>query len=344
MASRYRSFCQKRGTEMKFGRRSKRSVSKAPILGQLLSGLNRRERRALAKQNKAMKSPAKPRRPAFGLEPVEPRLLMSVDLSYTQLNDTVTLSAGMASGTPFVNLGDAGGTLVQKNLVAPGDFALDISNTIGAGSSDNLHIDLTSFAQLATFVTGNGGTLDVTFDGGGEGFGTTNIFADHLFVDGNSGTLGYGLSIQSTSDIASSATIDATSLSLTSKTTEGGTADTGLFADAKTAVSLTGAHITTSGALSLTADSELNVSSNGFSLSQVSGNLFTSFSSSKIDVMGGSMLTSTGGDITLTSQVNGSLIAALDSSVATIGVIAGSPPAANTIDKPDHHAPGRAGV
>ena len=124
---------------MKFGRRSKRNDNKTPILGQLLSGLNRRERRALAKKNGAVKPPAKPRRPAFGLELVEPRLLMSVDLSYTQLNDTVTLSGGVSAGTPFVKLSDGGGTLVQKNLTGAGDSTISISNTLGGGFLEKVY-------------------------------------------------------------------------------------------------------------------------------------------------------------------------------------------------------------
>src|SRR3954468_8245679 len=103
---------------MKFGRRSKRNVSKTPILGQLLSGLNRRDRRALAKKGGAIQSPAKPRRPVFGLEPVEPRLLMSVDLSYPTVNDTVTLTATGPANAPIINLTSPGGVNISAPLTA----------------------------------------------------------------------------------------------------------------------------------------------------------------------------------------------------------------------------------
>src|SRR6185312_6482498 len=111
---------------MKFGRRAKHLSAKMSLLGDLLQGLNRRGRRELARKG-AVHPPVRPRRPAFGLEPVEPRLLMSVDLSGS-------------FGT------------VSQNLNAGGDTTINVFRSTGSDLfGDTLNIDLTNFATLNSF-------------------------------------------------------------------------------------------------------------------------------------------------------------------------------------------------
>jgi hypothetical protein len=316
---------------MKIGRRSKHISAKSFFSGPFLRRLNRREKLELAEKSAAAKPVVKARRPAFGLETVEPRLLMSADLSYTTLNDTLTLSIGGTSAAPIVKLSDGSGQLAQVALTNATGAEVDISRSGtggGAVSADTLHVDLTNFALLNSFVSGNGGQLTVKFDGGDEFQGTPHPFTDVLNVDGNGGTLSYGLTIQSTSDIDSSASVTATSLTLTSAQTASDLLSTGLFANANTGIDLTGANLTTTaGALTLNATSTLSVSTDGTGMSAVKGAVITSFSSADIDIGGNSALHAAGGDLDITASVNGSLTAtATGANVKLIAIVGSAAP------------------
>src|ERR1700722_4912725 len=107
---------------MSIGRRSQHTAAKNMPSRTLFSRLNRREREELraksgVAQVGAAKAPAKTQarapRPTYGLETIEPRLLMSADLSYTTLNDTMTLSIGGTAAAPTVKLSDGSGQLAS---------------------------------------------------------------------------------------------------------------------------------------------------------------------------------------------------------------------------------------
>jgi hypothetical protein len=314
---------------MKFGRRAKHLSAKMSLLGDLLQGLNRRGRRELARKG-AVRAPARPRRPAFGLEPVEPRLLMSADLSYSSLaGESMQLTVGGSAGAPTINLSGSFGT-VSKNLVGSGDTTINVLRSTGSDLfGDTLNIDLNSFATLNTFVSGSGGSLTIDFEGGDERLST-----DHLTISGNSGALNYGLNVTSTSDIATGATINVTgNLTLQSAQTEGDVLGTGLLANANTGISLNGAHLTASQGITLTAASTLNVTTTGLGLWGVSGAIITSNSNAGIDITNGSVLTATGGNIGVTASVNGNLTAsATGGGVAGLIVLAGYAAPEVTID------------
>ena len=274
------------------------------------------------------KAAAKAPRPSYGLETVEPRLLMSADLSYTTMNDTLTLSIGGTAAAPTVKLSDASGQLASVNLTAATGAEIDITRSgagSGAVSADTLNIDLTNFATLNTFVNADGGQLTVKFIGGDEFEGTPHPFTDTVNVNGVSGALGYGVTVDSSSAIDSGANLTATNITLASAQTAGDLLSTGLFANADTGINLTGAHLTTTGgALTLNATSTLSAGTNGTGMSAVKGAVITSFSSANIGIGGSSMLTAAGGDVDITASVLGSLTATAGGATANLIAIAGS--------------------
>ena len=111
---------------MKIGRRSKHVSVKSLFSGPVLRRLNRRERQELAEKSAAAQGPAKPQRPAFGLESVEPRLLMSVTIPITQTHDTMTLSIA-DSGTPTVIISDGSGQIGAATLTG-GNTEVDVNS------------------------------------------------------------------------------------------------------------------------------------------------------------------------------------------------------------------------
>src|SRR5579864_5445060 len=134
---------------MKIGRRSKHISAKSFFSGPFLRRLNRREKLELAEKSAAAKPVVKARKPAFGLETVEPRLLMSgTPLQYTTMNDVITLSIGGTSAAPIVKLTDSSAQLAQAALTGAAGTEIDVSRS-GAGggvvSADTLNIDLTNF-------------------------------------------------------------------------------------------------------------------------------------------------------------------------------------------------------
>ena len=117
---------------MKIGRRSSQTGTKGKLMAPSSRRLNRREREELRAKSAAAKPPAKAARPSYGLETVEPRLLMSADLSYTTLNDTMTLSIGGTAAAPTVNLSDGSGQLASVALTAATGAEVDVTRS-GAG-------------------------------------------------------------------------------------------------------------------------------------------------------------------------------------------------------------------
>src|SRR5262249_41897270 len=197
-------------------------------------------------------------------------------------------------------------------------------------------------------ISANGNLLSIQFTGGDQ-----RAFSDLVTLDGSpAAQLGFGLKLLSDSAISSSANASfGGNLTLNSEVTATNDplVNQGLLADAKSGITLTGAHLTASGNISLTAHSALNVDADG----SVQGNtddsglsgkitgkiadainnnlgdnihlvsLVTSFSSAKIDV-GDSVLSATGGDLTLAATVDGSLKASsINNSSFKITIVAG---------------------
>ena len=313
---------------MKIGRRSGQTATKGTLTGPAFRRLNHREREELQAKSRAAKASAKAPRPSYGLETVEPRLLMSADLSYTTINDTLTLSVGGTTAAPIVKLSDASGQLASVSLTAATGAEVDVTRS-GAGggavSADTLNIDLTNFCDPEYVCNANGGELTVKFIGGDEFEGTPHPFTDTVNVNGASGTLGYGVTIDSTSAIDSGASLTAKNITLASAQTASDTLSTGLFANADTGINLTGAHLTTTGgALTLNATSTLSVSTNGAGMSAVKGAVITSFSNANIGVGGSSMLSATGGDVDITASVQGNLTATAGGATVNLISIDGS--------------------
>ncbi len=313
---------------MKVGRRPVRTAAKDNLTTPVSRRLNPREREELKAKPDIAKAQAKAPRPSYGLETVEPRLLMSADLSYTTLNDTLTLAVGGTAAAPTVVLKDASGQLASVNLTTATGTEVDINRSgVGGGavSADTLNIDLTNFSTLNTFVNANGGQLTVKFIGGDEEQGTPHPFTDTVNVNGTSGALPYGVTVDSTSAINSGASLTAKNITLASAQTASDLLSTGLFANADTGISLTGAHLTTTGgALTLNATSTLAVSTNGTGMSAVNGAVITSFSSANIGIGGSSMLSATGGDVDITASVQGNLTATAGGATVDLISITGS--------------------
>ena len=216
--------------------------------------------------------------------------------------------------------------MATANLTTPGATEIDISRSgIGGGaiSADTINIDTSNFALLNTFMGGN--ELTIKFDGGEEFQGTPLPFVDTMNVNGASTSVTFGLTLQSTSAINSGANISAKDLTLTSAQTASDLLSTGLFANANTAIELTGAHLTTTaGALNLNANSTIAVTTDGTGMSAVKGAVITSFSTANIDVLGSSVLSATGGDVGITANVNGTMTATASAATVKLIVIAGS--------------------
>ncbi len=168
--------------------------------------------------------------------------------------------------------------------------------------------------------------------------GTPEAKTDTVNLQNSSGTLGYGLTIESSSVIDANASITATNLTLTSAQTASDLLSTGLFANADTGINLAGADLTTTaGALTLNANSTLAVNTTGTGMSAVKGAVITSFSTANIAIgpnldNTGSVLQASGGDVDITASVNGNLTASASGATVNIVVIAGSAAPSVTID------------
>ena len=211
--------------------------------------------------------PRRRRKPLF--ERLEPRLLLSADLSYAAFTTHHDLT--LKAITNVLNLYDTGTSTLEGSatLSNPGDSTVTIERGSGQGSlnGDTLRLDLDSFSTLNTFVQGDGGKLSITFDGGDQRVMPDTVTLENQ--EGGTGTIGYSLSVTSNSQISSSGTVSvAGNLSLISEQTNisgDGVTGVGLLANANTGITLTGAHLTTTtgGTLTLEAHSNLAVNSDG---------------------------------------------------------------------------------
>src|SRR5262249_25949848 len=219
-----------------------------------------------------------------------------------------------------------------------------------AAFGDTIHIALDTFSQLDTNASGIGsGGLNITFTGGDQ-----RLFQDNVSLEGAPpGPLWVGLDVHSDSKISASANASFSGdLTLTSEVTasKDPVVNEGLLADANSGITLTGAHLTASGNVTLTAHSAVSVDTTGADKGDTSDSglaskitkpfqdainknlgsfihdvsLVTSFSSATIDIGGGSVLSATSGNMSLNATVDGALKAsAVSNDAFKITIIAG---------------------
>ena len=156
-------------------------------------------------------------RQAFALETLEPRLLLSANLTYPTLSlvADMTLVADLSGSDPILELretGNLGNVLASAVLDNAGEHQVVIQRDGGDTNSDlrgdTIRIDLDSFdlPALATFVNGDGGLLDIDFVGGKDiSFleGVIPGIGNDLFrLQGTGPTsVGFNLRFHSSSDI-----------------------------------------------------------------------------------------------------------------------------------------------
>ncbi|MGH6707591.1 MAG: LEPR-XLL domain-containing protein, partial [Bradyrhizobium sp.] len=243
-------------------------------------------------------SAKKPRRQNFSLEAIEPRLLLSADISYVNpLAHEYTLQATGADSLTLFETGTATvagtATLTDNSITIKRAGGSIIQGAIG----DTVHIDLNSFSTLNGFV-GSGGNFTINFTGGDQ-----SLFEDKVTLDG-SATLGFGLAIKSDSAIASNATASFNgdlSLEVTEKSTGFLNSDKAVFAKTNAEISITGATLSAD-TISLTATSDLTgITTNGFSLGPVDAKVIVALATTSVSILGGSHLTATSGDVTISA-------------------------------------------
>jgi hypothetical protein len=175
------------------------------------------------------------RHQGFMLEAIEPRLLLSADISYaTDLGNAAGLEMQLQAVTSgsdiYLNLyktSDA--TLITSKLLGAGDLTgadlnvnimRDSSGSVGdaarAFAADTLHVDASTLSALSG-LSGFTGDLGLLFTGGLQSFGSQ----DHVEIN-NSGSLGHNFKLESDCAITvdSGASLTATGHDLTLAATE----------------------------------------------------------------------------------------------------------------------------
>ncbi len=216
------------------------SVPWAKLLHDVLRGKRRKDSR----RGPLPRPPVTRRHRRFTLEAVEPRLLMSADIAYALgAAQPLTLQATHSGSTYTIGLYETGNTnpVYSANLSAATDTTVTINRTDSSSQGDTIDVDLDSFNALDSFFAAQGAnnqTLTLQF-----AHNSQSAANDLVNLDATGATLSYGLSVQSDSQIASSATASVTGdLTLTSQTTGG-----------DSQVNLTDANLTATGTLSLQA-------------------------------------------------------------------------------------------
>ena len=139
----------------------------------------------------------------FLLETLEPRVLLSADVTYGALAPhdlTLIADAGSGSGPELKLVETANTSNVVGSVIidASDDFNVLIKrDTLPEANGDRVRINLDTLHFLDTFVSGHGGVLNINIDGGTE----TPVSDDHVNLQGTSATLGYGLHVTSSSDL-----------------------------------------------------------------------------------------------------------------------------------------------
>src|SRR5689334_14077635 len=150
------------------------------------------------------RSEARPQRSySFTLEALEPRLLLSADLSYSAVSGThdFTLKATQNSGNVYLSLFETSNlsASIDDQLITGG---ADVNVSVGrddilgsrAVNGDTVRIDLDTFSLLDAVMSGH--TLGVDVQGGDQ-----RLTHDLVTVDGTTGAVGYGLSLNADSQI-----------------------------------------------------------------------------------------------------------------------------------------------
>src|SRR6266478_2159223 len=134
-----------------------RNIFKPSILGKLL-------REAFARWGGADDGPAQTRRQSFTLEAIEPRLLLSADLSYAALSSAhdFTVKAEQSGGNYYVNLYETSNLAasIDSQLITGGsDVSVSIGRDDVAGTralnGDTVHIDVSTLFNLNTPMSGH---------------------------------------------------------------------------------------------------------------------------------------------------------------------------------------------
>ncbi|MDI4643092.1 LEPR-XLL domain-containing protein, partial [Rhodoblastus acidophilus] len=271
---------------------------------------------------------AKPkRRPAYALEPVEPRLLMSADLSYSTAASGQAFYLVATGARSFaLDLNSAGGAQVATFTQAGSDnsVSIDLSTSLGLSNSNTLHVDLDTFNLLnSSFFSPNGG-LVISFEEGKAIAGGSTSNPDHLSVDAATNpNIGFGISITSDSDITTSGHASITGdFSLTSSQKASDALTSGLFVFNNAGVTLSGANYQVSGAFKATAHDDVTASTNGLGMSAISGALISNNSTSTIAITNNSVVNA--GSIELDSKIDGTMTAAADQATVQLVVIQGA--------------------
>ena len=266
----------------------------------------------------AEQEPATVRRQGFALEAIEPRLLLSADISYPAniadvgITGTTLKAEDHGAGGLFLKLyetSNLSNEVASVQLDDAGDVNVNITRAVTPDLvGDTMCVDLSTFSVLDSFVSSNGGKLNINFAGGNE----TPLTDDHVVVQGN-GVLGYGLGVNSSCDI----TLDAgASLSADDITLASNAASTGLppdlltpnkfYADSNAGISILGSLTSTSGDIKLTSTSTIDVDNNSLSLGPLQLAFIYANSDASVNIGGTSNITSAGKlDITATSNVSG---------------------------------------
>ncbi len=282
---------------MTMDKRSKRTVGWRSMVAELLRDFGSRGERS-SRLGGGLRKRSEHKRKSFELEAMEPRLLLSADLSYaaTSAVHDLTLRAVHQASDYYLRLFDT--TTLAANGAALTEWALttgsDLSVVIQRGGStdsnlrdaagDTLRVDLASFSAIDGFVRTNGGTLSLNFVGGSQ-----LLSKDHMTVVGNAGTAGYGLAVHGSGDIALSAqgqfagnlvisgdegvsgdsATDLSAVDLTIQSTptkQGGIVSTGILANANAAITFLSSHLTASGTLALEAFASVSALDSGSDL------------------------------------------------------------------------------
>jgi hypothetical protein len=144
------------------------------------------------------------RQRSIRLETLEPRVLLSADLTYGALVDTGDHDYTLrATGGDTLAIVDTGTSAVIESITLDAndhDDRVEInikrfSDVHGALNADTLRIDVESLELLDAFVTANGGLLQLNFDGGSELFEDDQVSLDLS----DTPSLGFGLYVPATS-------------------------------------------------------------------------------------------------------------------------------------------------
>ena len=276
------------------------------------------------------------RRNAMRLEALEPRVLLSADLIYgadpgdAGVTD-FTLVAEDNSGNLFVKLYETANMTNEIGSIQiddPSELELDIKrfggDVAGAASGDRLRIDMDTLSALGGYVSANGNLLTLNFDGGNE-----LVADDHVNVEGTgSYSIGYGLSITSTSDIivglgsvtldgefslhsedeisVLSSTIDAQThnITLTANSSSNGIFGVGIFGPGNALITIDDSDFH-GNAIDIEATSAVTLTPNSIGGSVVRVAVAVATSDAEVSIINGSTITATGNlTISASSQVN----------------------------------------